>query len=187
MLWAALNEWLERLEGNRGLPTAAPVGHVHVGLPMSQALVRRTDRERLSAMFVLSAGLAPHGSVPVEVMERLLDEWLSRLPCPATRTLQRAWEDGEARDRIAGVACQVSEAWDGPDESTADPASSLNVDNLRMRAPVSFPSRRLDLTLLVPAGSGQDETIGHLLDPDGTAIRSDGPRARGVGLAHARR
>lgn len=171
LLWASLNEWLVRLEGNRGLPTAEAVGFAHVGLPMSQALVRRMDRERMGAMFA-SAGLAPHGSVPLDLMERLLDEWLSQVPCPATKALHRSWRDGEVRERIASVACQVLEAWDGPDDADASAsASGLNVDTLRMRALVrTFPSRRLDLTLLVPAGGGQQVEIGHLLDRDGSSI-----------------
>ena len=47
LLWESLNDWLEMLEGNRGLPTAFALGHEHIGFPLSQALVRQTDREEI--------------------------------------------------------------------------------------------------------------------------------------------
>ena len=62
-LWGSLTEWLEAVEGNRGLPTAYTETHAHIGLPLSQALVRHTDRQRLEDLFVLN-GLAPHSSLP---------------------------------------------------------------------------------------------------------------------------
>ena len=76
-LWSSLNDWLEALEGNRGLPTAFPVGHAHIGLPLSQALVRETDRAKFGDMFA-SYGLPPHSTYPPKEMENLIAEWMSR-------------------------------------------------------------------------------------------------------------
>ena len=102
-LWASLNDWLERLEGNRGLATAYSDSHAHVGLPLSQALVRQADRDRFSDLFA-SYGLAPHSSLPTTEMMELLGEWLSRVPCPASHTLYRAWRrEISARGNCSGV------------------------------------------------------------------------------------
>lgn len=50
-LWECLNGWLEDLQGERGLPTAYAYTHTHIGRPMSQALIRATDRESIGHFF----------------------------------------------------------------------------------------------------------------------------------------
>src|SRR5690606_20527969 len=88
--WRALNDWLVGLDGLRGLPTAYALQHRYVGLPLSQALVRRGDRERLIGFFQ-SFGLSPGSDVPPAEMQILLTAWMSRKPCPATRTFESLW------------------------------------------------------------------------------------------------
>ena len=63
-LWGSLNSWLELLEGNRGLPTAFADGHLtHIGLPLSQAILRDADRQKLPDFFA-HFGLAPRSRWP---------------------------------------------------------------------------------------------------------------------------
>ena len=51
-LWAYLNAWLRAAHGARGLPTAEAFDRrVHVGVPISQALVREAERASLPEFF----------------------------------------------------------------------------------------------------------------------------------------
>jgi hypothetical protein len=112
-LWGSLNDWIEMMEGSRGLPTAYPVGHDHIGLPLSQALVRQADRDKFSDLFI-SQGLPAGSSLPTDEMSAQIDEWMSRVPCPASNTLERLWkEQPAARGPIAEVARMTLETWDG--------------------------------------------------------------------------
>jgi hypothetical protein len=76
-LWESLNDWLEMMEGGRGLPTAFPVGPEHIGSPLSQALVRQADRDKFSELFS-SQGLSPGSMLPAAEMAIQIDEWMSR-------------------------------------------------------------------------------------------------------------
>jgi hypothetical protein len=80
VLWASLNSWLEDHEGRLGLPTAYAFDYrVHVGVPMSQALVTAGDRVVLRDLFV-AYRLRPGQTLSRSDMVRLLQDWL-----PASR------------------------------------------------------------------------------------------------------
>ncbi|MBI2704041.1 MAG: hypothetical protein HYX32_01935 [Actinobacteria bacterium] len=165
-LWSSLNDWLEALEGNRGLPTAFPVGHAHIGLPLSQALVREADRVKFGDMFA-SYGLPPHSTYPSQEMENLIAEWMSRTPCPASSTLEGLWKrDADARERIVEVARATLEAWDGAVSSSAVVGSkTLLLDVVRAKATLrTFPRKMVDISLVVPARVDADNETVELLD-----------------------
>jgi hypothetical protein len=170
-LWSSLNDWLEHLEGNRGLPTAFALGHDHVGLPMSQALVRQADRDKFPPMFV-AYGLAPHGSLPAPEMVRIIEEWVSRVPCPVSHSLERLWtRDPAARERIADVACLALESWDGTASDPENTQTHQELDLVRAKALLRrFPSRSLEVGLLVPALSGAEPVTASVLDSAGDDI-----------------
>src|SRR5262249_28545337 len=51
-LWPVYNSWLRDADGRLGLPTARSYNHlVYVGVPISQALVRANDRNKLVELF----------------------------------------------------------------------------------------------------------------------------------------
>ena len=161
-LWTSINEWLVHLEGNRGLPTAAAnaEGHAHIGFPLSQALVRATDRQKFGEMFALF-GLAPGSSMTHVEMAELIDEWMARTPCPATNNLERIWRhDRGARERITQVARVCLENWDGvSDGPTGELARPRDLLKLRLQVQ-TFPRRRAELNLLLPArADGGVETV----------------------------
>jgi hypothetical protein len=168
-LWGSVNEWLEMLEGNRGLPTSFALAHAHIGLPLSQALVRQTDREKFGDMFTIY-GLAPHSALPPVEMEQLIDEWLARRPCPASNSIERMWDrDATARERIVDVARLTLEAWEGPAEST----SESQTDQIRVKALLrTFPTRQLEITLVLPARSEAVVETVEVLDEEGSPIAS---------------
>jgi hypothetical protein len=170
-LWGSLNSWLERLEGNRGLPTAYADGHAHVGLPLSQALVRETDRDKFSELFA-SYGLPPHCSLPASEMEELIAEWMSRATCPMSATLTRLWKrDGSTRERIVDVARLTLESWDGSDTEGADDRTRRQVDSVRVRALLrQFPVRQLEISLVIAAHTDAAVESVELVASDGEQV-----------------
>ena len=156
-LWGALNDWLEMTEGSRGLPTAVPVGHEHIGLPLSQALVRRADRDKFIGLFT-SQGLQAGSCLPINEIAAHIDEWIARIPCPASNTLERLWKHLPAsRQPIAEVAELTLEAWDGSLPDGLHQAVRREIDTVKLRAALrSFPSQRIDLTMVIPGRSNSD-------------------------------
>lgn len=110
--WEQLNTWLADLDGRCGLPTAYALDwRSFVGVPISQALVRGADRDKLIDFF-LDLGLTQRASIALEDMVRLLDHWLP--VSSVSSSLQHLWKlSEEARKRIAGVVAVELAAWDG--------------------------------------------------------------------------
>lgn len=147
--WSSLNRWLLSLDGQRGLPTAFAVGKRYIGLPMSQALIRATDRDRLTNFF-RKFNLPPGAGVAGEDLEPLLDGWINLVPSPATTNLIRLWGRPDARRRIAEVAATVLAGWDGtvPDAQL----SEVGGQEIRLAVEIGrFPRRQVGLMLLAYA------------------------------------
>jgi hypothetical protein len=111
-LWRGLNAWLESEDGRFGLPTAFSLSHRYVGLPVSQALIRETERRQLRRMFA-QYGLGPNDAIANEEMQEILDEWISQVSSPASRQLQKLWKSPENRDQLSARAATELAAWDG--------------------------------------------------------------------------
>lgn len=169
VLWSALTLWLERNEGNRGLPTAFPVGHGHIGFPLSQALVRQADRHKFVDLFV-SQGLPGGVDLPIEEMALHIDEWISRNPCPASHSLRTLWlEHPDSQRPIAEVACQTLVSWDGSvrDEGSTSAGAPV-VDTVRLRATLHrFPAPEAELSLVFPRRAESDLEEVTMLTADG--------------------
>ena len=172
VLWESLNHWLEILEGNRGLPSAFAVGHTHIGLPLSQALVREADRKDFEDLFAVT-GLAPYGTIFPADMEDLLAEWISRASTSAGATLVKLWATGsEAQERITAVALETLASWDGSSSVGVERrGTGAKFDLVRASATLrSFPKRKLDIALVVPGVcDGDGETV-EVLDQAGETI-----------------
>jgi hypothetical protein len=149
VLWGSLNAWLEAWEGERGVPTAYAVGGMrYIGLPMSQAVVRRHDREGLHDFFALE-GLPPGFRMGAPDMESALEPYATKEPSPLSKNLRRLWTIPPARERIVLAACLELEAWAGdgrrrPDGSRASAGMRL-VAYLR-----TFPRKVIEFNLAVP-------------------------------------
>ena len=172
-LWDSLNDWLEMLEGNRGLPTAFAISHEHIGLPLSQALVRQADRERFDDLFILNS-LPPRSSLPTFDMELLIKEWMSKRLCPVSNTLERLWHsNAEARSRITDVAVQTLESWGGSSDGRPRGTSLAAIDIVRARVNLrSFPSRSLDVGLVIPARTTEAVEVVEAIDAHRSIIGS---------------
>ena len=113
LLWRSLNVWLEAWEGERGVPTAYSLGHMrHIGLPMSQAVVRQHDRIGLIEVFG-SEALPPGFRMSPEDMELVLDTYAINQPSPLSTNIRRLWSNQDARARIVQAACLELESWTG--------------------------------------------------------------------------
>ena len=158
-LWDALNFWLEIIEGTRGLPTAytSEGEFAHVGLPLSQALVREADRKKFCEMFS-AYGLPPRSLLSVADMVSNIDEWSSRMPCPLSNSLERVWRKSRStRWRIAEVACQVLETWEDTDRTLVGNSIYRQNDNLKLSAILrTFPRSSLSLTFVIPVAEPAD-------------------------------
>lgn len=148
--WAALNGWLERHDGRRGLPTAFTLTGTNqrfVGLAISQALIRTADRQNL-VRFFRRVGFAPGTDVTPSTLVPLLDAWIGQQPSPATRSLQRIWSKPATRPRVAEVAAVALASWDGAVEGGAVGALGSD-ENLRLFATLGgFFKQQLDLGVL---------------------------------------
>jgi hypothetical protein len=75
-LWDALNTWLQDEAGGRGLPSAYSLDwRAHVGIPISQALLREEERLALRELFVRYR-LRPGQQLATSDMLRLLEDWV---------------------------------------------------------------------------------------------------------------
>jgi hypothetical protein len=120
LLWRLYNEWIEEDVATRGKPTAFAFDYrVHVGVPISQAVVRERDRRKFREFF-LTYRLQPGQVIARTDMARLLKDWLPGAPLSSgLKTLMR---QEEALERVADVACLELQAWDGAiDEQAALP------------------------------------------------------------------
>ncbi len=149
-LWDALNDWLERNDGHLGVPTARVFDwRVHVGIPISQALMKQADRDRLPDLFA-KWGLQPGQEMAPRDMVRVLDAWLpSSNLSPYVRSL---WKPkSEAKLRIAEVVCVELSTWDGQGSDPETSARRVTPLLLGVRTR-SFPTRRIDISLTAQAG-----------------------------------
>lgn len=125
-LWEALNEWLRRHDGALGYPTASPVipNWKYAGYPVSQALVRKAERQRLERMFE-TYGLTPGEAVQPDEMLDYLAEWI---PSPDSGSqFKRLWARQELRLKIAHTASLELASWAGSDRATSHTGNRQNV------------------------------------------------------------
>ena len=111
VFWGLLNRWLENQGGARGYPTAFAFDRRRfVGLPISQALVRAADRNKLRRFFAEN-GFQPGQRASSEELISLLNDWIPASPVSAA--MKSTWSQRAARERIAEVAAIELLSWDG--------------------------------------------------------------------------
>jgi hypothetical protein len=113
--WTDLNEWLERNEGELGLPTArSHPWFRHIGYPLSQCLLRNTDRQKLPDFFHWE-GLSPGEDVSSEELVPRLKLWATRTTCTFSEHGRAILSSGD--DRLIRQAAEMVVAelklWDG--------------------------------------------------------------------------
>jgi hypothetical protein len=144
--WSALNGWLEDSEYVHGRPTAFPFDYrTYVGIPISQALVKEHDRQRLHAFFH-HYRLSPGQRLSLADVTRLLEEWLPT--SPVSRALKHLWAQQDAKRQIAAIAKLELEAWTGAHQ-TAEGTGRREAPLVLVASLREHPVPRLDLALWV--------------------------------------
>ena len=167
-LWNSLNVWLSAEHGQRGMPTAVSFGHNrYISLPISQALIRAQERDRLSEFFT-AYRFNPGQQVARDDMEGMLSHWI---PSSGASGLRDVWTRGpEMRRRIADVVCTELEHWTGElsvAAVTGRPQRALLVAAIWYEEPAA----EFDAFLCVR--SSESEGIsGEYVSDSGTAIRA---------------
>ncbi|MCZ7666539.1 MAG: hypothetical protein M5U34_04570 [Chloroflexi bacterium] len=115
-LWERLNRWLDDdLEQKYGRATASYVNRRHVGYPISQALLRTADLQKLPD-FYLSCGLEPDESwVSPEQFKRELQQAALKTTWPFTNRVKRIFDkkNKDAMNLVAQMVYAEYEGWDG--------------------------------------------------------------------------
>jgi len=110
-LWQQLEIWLISQSGRFGLPSARPMyGLAHVGYPISQALLRANDRQKLPEFF-WEAGFEPGQELPPADMERLMTHWVPN--STLSQAAKASWRNNTAKRRMAEVASLELSSWNG--------------------------------------------------------------------------
>lgn len=160
--WERLNQWLNDLNGQLGLPTADNMLYGrHVGYPISQALMRRTDQEELPSFFHW-CGLEPgEDNVNSDYFRQELCIWVGRTTCSFSQQLKRVFERDQQQhiSSIAEMVLAFYRNWDGSTttirgERRAEIIVQLNRAGrsfeltLHPKVPLDFPSGKYGSTYL---------------------------------------
>mgnify|MGYP007099121966 CR=1 FL=1 len=138
-LWHAFNYWLSVQDGARGIPTAYAISHPYASIPLSQALLRATDRLKLPAFFD-HFGLPAGATLSPDEMETLFDEWTKKEAGGTSAGLRNLWQKGQARAKISELLVEELADWDGTfpehgyrrNSTTFDPRHSFVSQKLRI-------------------------------------------------------
>jgi hypothetical protein len=131
-LWVSLKTWLEAWQGDRGLSTVPLPGladngdqNKYVRMPISQALLRESDRANLFKMFAAN-NLDPAMRISDELMYLLIDQWA--MSPYSTHQLQELWRDEELRESLTFMVLAALENWPGAEvETNSDTATRSKV------------------------------------------------------------
>jgi|688.fasta_scaffold37148_4 hypothetical protein len=116
-LWESLVTWLEAWQGDRGIPTV-PLpgdstnadGREYIRMPISQALLRESDRTNLYKMFSVN-NLDPAMSASEELMSHLLGRW--SMSSHATSQLEKLWKVTDYRESLILLVISTLDKWPG--------------------------------------------------------------------------
>ncbi len=174
-LWGSLNYWLDVIhKGQYGIGTAYSIGaQKHVGYPLSQALIRSTDRKKLPRLFRRN-GFSAFTSIIENDIEPIIDEWVSaeehafgsyRSP---SKPFKRLWEQTEAREKMCTLICRELESWDGSVPKIFREDGALVDDEellVRLEATkTSFPSNKLNVSFAVSGFTIKDKQSIDVID-----------------------
>lgn len=112
-MWRGLHAWLEAQNGTIGASTIRDHPHLQrVGYPLSQALVRQSDRMALTRFFH-ALDLTPRAAPDAGVVLGALDVWTAAPQNRLSDAFMRALGDPDVRPLLAAVVEAHAQAWDG--------------------------------------------------------------------------
>lgn len=112
-MWRGLHLWLEAQDGTVGVSTIRDHPHLQrIGYPLSQALVRQSDRLALTRFFQ-ALDFRPGSAPDAGVFLGALDIWTAALQNRLSDGFMRALGDTDIRPLLAAVVEAHAQAWDG--------------------------------------------------------------------------
>lgn len=146
-MWIYLNDWLKANNYVLGRPTAFSNGTTfrYVEWPMSQAIVRASDRDRFHDLFERFA-FSGSETITRQEMAHYLANWI---PGRAQNSrLKRAWDKKELRNRVVEAAIAELATWSAgtKEGSKRTPDSTTRLSLIANIVP-RFPRLKLELHL----------------------------------------
>lgn len=112
VMWRTLHDWVTLHQDSLGVSTIRDHPHLtRIGYALSQALVRRSDRMRLTSFFA-AMDFGNRGMPPPEVLLSWLRVWLSR-PRGLSDPFCEAVRDPRNSEVLAGYLHRLASGWDG--------------------------------------------------------------------------
>lgn len=112
-MWRGLHAWIEAQDGTVGISTIRDHPHLQrIGYPLSQALVRQSDRMTLTRFFQ-ALDFTPGSAPEAGVILGALDIWTAALQNRLSDAFMRALSDTDIRPLLAAVVEAHAQAWDG--------------------------------------------------------------------------
>ena len=149
--WKLLSRWLIDNDFELGRPTASSKGNwKYVSYPISQALIRASDRSLLQNIFA-KYNFTSADQVTVDGIKPFVDDWM-RSSQPNAR-LKSTWQKADLRQRIYEVACDSFYDWventdtEELDHPTLQTSRSQNNLSLILSIVPSFLTRKLALNV----------------------------------------
>jgi len=141
-MWRGLHSWLEAQDGTVGVSTIRDHPHLpRIGYPLSQALVRQSDRLALTRFFQ-ALDFRPGPAPDAGVILGTLDIWTAALQNRLSDAFMRALRDADVRPLLAAVVEAHAQAWDGrvlTSDGKQRIAMRLSIDLEAWRARWLFP------------------------------------------------
>lgn len=112
-MWRGLHKWIESQDGAVGTSTIHDHTHFQrIGYPLSQAIVRQSDRTALTRFFH-AINLDPDAAPDDRVLFKSLIVWTEGGQSGLSESFIRALSDAELRTLVISVARAHAQAWDG--------------------------------------------------------------------------
>jgi len=156
-LWRRLDQWLRRTQGAFGVSTISAKDSPHrelIGLPLSQALVRRSDRMLLTQFFH-DIELSPALAAKPDYLLRQLRIWADSRVRKFSRRFVAALESEVDRPLVTELVARLAESWDG---KALDPATGHRMLKLVLQFTSRPPEFRWAAEVVKGVESGEIES-----------------------------
>lgn len=161
-MWVGLHRWIEDQHGAVGTSTIPEVPYPsRIGYPLSQALVRQSDRASLTRLFH-ALHLSPDDLPAPETLLCTLDIWAEDARNRFSETFMGALADPQMRSLLGSVVVAHARAWDGKvltSEGKQRIAVKLGIDLETWQTRWLFPVPEEGPRTLVLSGQGEEQEV----------------------------
>ncbi|MGW6928456.1 hypothetical protein ACWGE0_00235 [Lentzea sp. NPDC054927] len=149
-MWRVLDHWLKSLGGARGISTIRDhPGLTRIGYPLSQAVLRRSDRARLTRFFA-KLDVSTAGVPGTNALLSYLKMWMST-PRGLSPAFQQLVSDPLQAELVGQLLVGLAEDWDGR-VITADGLRRLDIK-------LALDVKRQRVSWVITTADGVDEDV----------------------------